>query len=286
MNIILFHKNCMDGSGAAWAAWSYLNQNSRFIGVQYDKPMPDFAVGDDIYILDFSYSPTVIINAAKTANSITLIDHHKSAQEEHDQYWATNAMPSNVNIFFDQSHSGCVLAWKHFFPNNPVPELLNIIEDHDLWRFRYPNTKAVMCALHSKIPFKIQNLSKLFGNASLNKIERIGRLLLEQRNSSIARLISKKHRIQFGTSTGLAVNGPPEFSNELGHELAKESKSFGATYQYDGESKKWWFAIRSTGDYDVSIIAKLYGGGGHKNAAGFSLSREQFEAIFATTEAE
>lgn len=275
----------MDGSGAAWSAWSFFKnkENTKFIGVQYDKPMPDFEAGDDIYILDFSYAPEVIIGAAKKANSITLIDHHKTAQEDHDQYWSSHSMPANVNILFDQNHSGCVLAWKHFFPDKPVPDLLNIIEDHDLWRFRYPNTKAIMCALHSKIPFKIQNLNKLFGGDSLMKIERTGNLLLEQRNGSVKRLMIKKHSMQLGSATGLAVNAPPEFSNELGHELAKESLTFGLTYQYDGESKKWWFAIRSTGDYDVSEIAKLYGGGGHKNAAGFGVDWEQFKTIFQTS---
>lgn len=270
----------MDGSGAAWAAWSYFGDDAKFIGVQYEKPMPDFKAGDDLYILDFSYPPSVIIAAAHKANSITLIDHHKSAQEEHDLYWATHALPANVKILFDQDHSGCVLAWKHFFAAQPVPELLNIIEDHDLWRFRLANTRSIMCALHAKIPFKIQKLNKLYGNASIQKIERIGKLLFDQRSGSIKRLIVKKHPIQLGAYTGLAVNAPPEFSNELGHELAKESKTFGLTYQYDGDSGRWWFAIRSTAEYDVSEIAKQYGGGGHKNAAGFSVDREQFEKIF------
>ena len=29
-------------------------------------------------------------------------------------------------------------------------------------------------------------------------------------------------------------------------------------------------SLRSNGDYDVSAIAKAFGGGGHRNAAGFS----------------
>jgi nanoRNase/pAp phosphatase (c-di-AMP/oligoRNAs hydrolase) len=31
------------------------------------------------------------------------------------------------------------------------------------------------------------------------------------------------------------------------------------------------FSLRSVGDFDVSAIAKIYGGGGHKNAAGFTV---------------
>jgi nanoRNase/pAp phosphatase (c-di-AMP/oligoRNAs hydrolase) len=32
--------------------------------------------------------------------------------------------------------------------------------------------------------------------------------------------------------------------------------------------------LRSNGDYDVSAIAKAFGGGGHKNAAGFEVQVE------------
>ena len=34
-------------------------------------------------------------------------------------------------------------------------------------------------------------------------------------------------------------------------------------------SGKYKYSLRSKGDFDVSIIAKAFGGGGHKNAAGF-----------------
>lgn len=274
----------MDGSGAAWAAWRHFKhskEKTKFVGVQYGKPIPVFDAGDNLFILDFSYSPEEIIQASKTAKSITLIEHHKTAQEQHDLYWAQCVIPVNVKIIFDQTHSGCVLAWKYFHPSKPVPDLLEIIEDHDLWRFQYGSTKAIMCALHSKIPFKIQNLHKLFEDSSMKNMEKFGRILLEQRNGSIARLKTKKHRMQLGSAIGLAVNAPPEFSNELGHELAIESKSFGVCYYYDGDLDRWMFAIRSTDDYDVSAIAKLYDGGGHKNAAGFGLSWEQFQTVFA-----
>ena len=37
-------------------------------------------------------------------------------------------------------------------------------------------------------------------------------------------------------------------------------------------------SLRSEGDYDVSGIAKRYGGGGHKNAAGFTATLEDIAA--------
>ena len=35
------------------------------------------------------------------------------------------------------------------------------------------------------------------------------------------------------------------------------------------------YSLRSIGDFDVSVVAKAFGGGGHKNAAGFALPKPQ-----------
>lgn len=68
---------------------------------------------------------------------------------------------------------------------------------------------------------------------------------------------------------GLAVNTNVHMS-EVGHELANQSGSYGLVW-YLGSDNMAKVSLRSNGDYDVSAIAKQFGGGGHKNAAGFSL---------------
>jgi len=279
MNVIFYHKNCLDGLAAAWAAWRHFKKDeiqTRWQGVRYDEAMPEFADGDDVFIVDFSYSPPEIVEAAKKARTLTLIDHHITAQTAHEAYWATHPLPENVRIIFSQNNSGCVLAWRHFNPDQTVPRLLSIIEDHDLWRFNDDSTKAVTCALHSQIPISITKFDGLMHQESIEELESLGRILLEQREKTVLRLKAKQHWIRLGDAKGLAVNAPPEFSNELGHELAKASGTFGVSYQFDGANQRWFFAIRSSGDYDVGSIAQLYGGGGHKNAAGFSVNPETF----------
>jgi hypothetical protein len=69
--------------------------------------------------------------------------------------------------------------------------------------------------------------------------------------------------------TVAVVNVPYMNCSEVGHELAKKAR-VGMTWfeRADGQIQ---FSLRSIGDIDVSRIAKLYGGGGHKNAAGFRM---------------
>jgi len=63
------------------------------------------------------------------------------------------------------------------------------------------------------------------------------------------------------------VNVPYWHHSELLGELA-ESNPFAMAWfqQADG---RFYHSMRSKGDMDVSEIAEKYGGGGHKNAAGF-----------------
>lgn len=49
---------------------------------------------------------------------------------------------------------------------------------------------------------------------------------------------------------------------------SKTPVALGWWQRFDG---KFQFSLRSRGDIDVSEIAKKFGGGGHKNAAGFQL---------------
>ncbi len=63
------------------------------------------------------------------------------------------------------------------------------------------------------------------------------------------------------------ANLPYVFSSDAGHLMAK-GKPFAACY-YDTPTGRE-FSLRSTDEgLDVSEIAKMYGGGGHRNASGF-----------------
>jgi hypothetical protein len=59
----------------------------------------------------------------------------------------------------------------------------------------------------------------------------------------------------------------------LGHELSKRAAfghPVGLAYRVCGDRVD--VSIYSIGEVDVSEVARRYGGGGHRNAAGFSLS--------------
>ena len=70
---------------------------------------------------------------------------------------------------------------------------------------------------------------------------------------------------------GLAANCPPNLSSDVGHELATQSGTFGLCWTFGKSGTMVKCQLRSNGEYDVSVIAKSFGGGGHRNAAGFEV---------------
>ena len=194
---------------------------------------------------------------ANQAESILLLDHHKTAQADLGDLPFAN---------FDMERSGAGLAWDHLFAGEPRPWLVNYVEDRDLWYFRLPGSKAVNAYL-GVLPFEFaawtgadelgHERAKALGEVVLAKLEQY-----VSEVSKNARLITLAgHRVP-------AVNASPVDTSELleslavGHPFALSwSVRFDGVFQY---------SLRSSADgLDVSEIAKAYGGGGHAHAAGF-----------------
>ncbi len=270
--VVLYHANCIDGYAAAWSAWKVLGDQADYMPVRHNSKMPSFAKDAVVYILDFCYSGEELITAAKLAKKVVVLDHHISAQKELDAYFKDNEVPSNLEIKFVQEHSGCVIAWQYFHADCEVPELLLHVEDNDLWRHELDKTDAICKALYLCLPDKFDDFEKI----KLSDLKLEGAVLLKQHKLSIKRLLKARHTVELGGFKGFAVNAPSMFASDLGHELSLLSGTFGLIYSYKGDRECYECGLRSIGDFDVSVIAAEFDGGGHKNASGFRLNKEDF----------
>lgn len=256
--LILYHANCLDGFGAAYAAWRKFGDSADYLPVNYGNPPPDVS-GKEVYILDFSYPREVLIQMHANAESLLVLDHHRTAQ--------ANLEGLDFAVF-DMERSGCVMAWEYFFPCAPVPLMLLLIQDRDLWRFERLATKAFCEALRGLVAMDFEAWDDALHQCK--SLTQQGEALLQVFDADIQALLPRQHPWNHDGITGLAVNALPKYASELGNKLAQASGTFGLVYSYDGASKQWHYSLRSIGDFDVSEIAKVFGGGGHKNAAGFS----------------
>ena len=272
--LVIYHANCLDGFGAAFAAWlKFGYTDTEYLPMGYSNDLPDVK-DKEVYILDFSFKPEVLKLMISESKSLIVIDHHKTAQEDLKDF--------SDNCIFDMSKSGVILSWEYFHGNKHIPLLLKYIEDRDLWLFKYDDTKAITLALFSVVERKFEAWKEgLYAlnytiNGSLQYLPDIGKILEKIQNKEVESLFKSYHPITLTNNKefmGLAVNCTPKYSSDLGNLLAKESGTFGCTYYYDGEKELWMYSLRSTGNFDVSALARAYGGGGHGSASGFSSRR-------------
>ena len=288
--LIIYHDNCADGFGAAWAAYKkfgadgaeYLpmNYNDKRVELEGDKlKFPVDLTGRNVYILDFSFSPKIIEAMLHLTATLTWIDHHKTAFESFNldatNPWHFIAAGIGLHAILDPNKSGCVLAWEHFHPGENIPGLLKYIEDRDLWRWLYPDTRNIATGLRSK-PFSFEWFD--FANENLSDVVKKGKAMNELFDQQLADITKKHIPTLIEGQLGRSVNCTPQFASEAGNILAKESGTFGMTWMINSKGMAN-VSLRSVGDYDVSAIAKAFSGGGHRNAAGFEVAFDRLKFI-------
>jgi len=262
--LCIYHGNCADGFGAAWAVRHALYSEMDYHAGTYNETPPD-CTGREVIMVDFSYQREVLLEIAAVAKSVLILDHHKSAAAQ------LVDLPENVTATFDMDRSGAMIAWEHFNPNQTAPALLLHIQDRDLWRFDMEGTREVTSALFS-YPYDFLYWDQLM-ETDIQELKDEGKAILRKHFKDVNELIdSNAHRADIAGVNVPAINAPHFFSSDIGHIMSK-NEPFSCCY-WDTEAGRT-YSLRSAADgADVSEIAAAFGGGGHKNAAGFKLSHD------------
>lgn len=268
--LCIYHHNCIDGFGAAWVVRrAFGDGNVDFHPGIYGEPLPEID-GRDVILVDFSYKRPVMEDLIGKAVNVVILDHHKTAEAE------LSGLDDRAIIRFDQEHSGAMLAWNFYFPDEPAPLLLRHIEDRDLWRFRLCGTRQITAALFSH-PYDFQVWDCLmpcdkFAIPQVDQLRTEGQAIERKHHKDVRELVTASARpMLIGGHQVLAANLPYTFSSDAGHLLMEDGNPFGACY-FDGPNGRTFSLRSSDSGPDVSEIAKLYGGGGHRNAAGFRVA--------------
>lgn len=277
--LCIYHGNCADGFGAAWAVrTSLLGDRVEFYAGFYGKEPPD-VTGRDVLLVDFSYKRSVLDRMAETAKSILILDHHKSAAEDLAGLpfppakrpdlagWKPD---SGVYAEFDMTRSGAGMAWDHFHIG-PRPALINHIEDRDLWRFQLEGTREIQACVFSH-PYDFEVWDVLMATP-VEALRAEGRAIERKHHKDIAELLAvAKRRFCIAGHDVPVASLPYTLSSDAGHAMAK-GEPFAACYMDTSTGRV--FSLRSADDgLDVSEIATQFGGGGHKHAAGFEVARD------------
>lgn len=313
---ILYHADCLDGFGAAYAAWRRFGNRAHYRPLHHgDRWQFAELAGHTVYLLDFSLPPTELAELATVAASVTQIDHHVSAMQAWadrlekgaNNCWIYQAADQRLRLIFNLEKSGARLAWEYFHPDSVLPDLLRHVEAQDLWRFDHPDTRPFCRALRLRdfafdtwheIALSTDDPESATYQAFITQgdaieqflateIERLAQSNLCQpvhlRGEPIDALQAMRHGqkiISDGASAWLAIPGLGINANAVfASELGNrlaEQSNSFALVWQLGADGIVKASLRAQGKVDVALIASRYGGGGHPNAAGFRLPLAQF----------
>lgn len=264
----------MDGISSAYIARNSLERNNAVVLVplQYsreDELFKEHLTKQDIcYFVDFSLKRDKMLELAELVDRIVVIDHHKTAEAE-----LVN-LPENVEVNFNMNESGATLTWLYFY-DEPIPEIFEYIKDRDLWNWKLPDSREINEALAFLV--KPNDIQSFMDNAfiPLETLKEIGSTLLKNKNQQVQSKLTKVTDLSLGNIDFKLINVTENIS-ELGNAICIEYNKPALMY-FITQDMKVVCSLRSTNDLpDVSTVAVTFGGGGHRNACGFTVDLPTF----------
>lgn len=291
-NYIIYHDNCFDGFAGFYIFMKTRKWDKNPI-VYPDNPfsnkIPPNIKDKNVIIIDVAYSAKLIEQISHEANMILFIDHHVTIAKDIQNL----KLPNPHKIIYDVDECGASLVWKHFFKNKSMPKFVEYIRDNDIGLWKMKHTFDFMVFIEMNLPTdpNMKSLKKwdmLLNIEYLNNAITKGQIYNEykehlikynSRRHSIVKFPSKKFTIYGNPVLGYTgkykvavINGGCPSTSLVGKYIVENFDcDFCLIWSYNIKNKKYVISLRSN-KTNVGVIAKEFGGGGHKFASAFSLS--------------
>lgn len=260
----------MDGLAAAWALRKKF-PDAAVEFASYGQPAPK-PVDKHVIIADFSYDRDTLLELARHNKSILVLDHHKSAEAALANVtdWDTTG---RIMTVFSMDFSGAQIV-ENFY-QLPKSRVVAYVGDRDLWKFELPNSKEINALLSSREPtFEWLDQAEVLLNTNFPTAQVMGTVIYEYQ-LGVARKQAKRFTLRqdaHGRRLGLA-NITTLISETADVALSTGAFDYVISFFDTTDTNQRVYSLRSKGEVDVSLIAKEHGGGGHKNAAGYTTGR-------------
>lgn len=275
--LVIYHRSDLDGVASAAIAYHHYKSKG------FDVELKGWTYGDDIsfnsagadaiLVADVSFGndhEMIMRKWMDDEKEVVWCDHHKTAIFDKDGAKTCSFVPGIREV----GTAACELVWQYLYPEKDVPELIKYLSTYDVWdktRYDWDDVIAFQYGVRAVVGLDVFDMGKLlYSGYDIKGLIDSGRNILS--------FLSNKNRQecdQFG------------FAGQIcGHSaVCMNTLEFNSTtFEYVGDKFDLMvpFAILPNGkvrfslytsnpDVDCSTIAKSFGGGGHKAAAGFIL---------------
>lgn len=294
----IYHSNDFDGV-CSGAIMQHKYPQIELMGYDYGEPFPwEKIKGQDVIMADVSLPMEEMRKLYTYSRHFVWIDHHASAINDYrifvgdsDNNYYPMFDSDKFLAVLDSKLSACELCWLYFFPEKEMPKIIEYLGRYDRWDKSDPkffNEVLLPFQYGMRASFSLDvkdfpwTFFSVYGDHSLSVITENGRAVLSYQSRQDA-LICEQRAFD-ATICGLKAaccNGVPHNSQSFNSYYDPDFHQLMVAFHYDGT--QFNFSLYSTHlEVDCSEIAKRFGGGGHKGAAGFKLSPAETPTFFAT----
>ncbi|MGA9100016.1 MAG: hypothetical protein WB392_13910 [Methanotrichaceae archaeon] len=245
--------------------------------INYNQPFSwaTIAPVDAVYMVDFGLQPFEQMIRLNASCRLVWIDHHISAIE------AYKASGETILGKREVGRGACELTWEYLYPNVEMPRFVYLLSRYDVWDH---SDQALWD--NEILPFQYglqpentdpltnwefwSNLFRADNTFYENVIVR-GQVILSYVAQTSARYMhSHAYEIQFEGLRALAVNVGNVSSRFFESMYNPAKHDIMIAYSYI-RGQFWGVTLYSDKpEVNCAMLAKKYGGGGHRGAAGFS----------------
>jgi uncharacterized protein len=289
-SILIYHHDDNDGCCAAAVAGNFYDWNefaTTFVAINYGKESwseEEIEAAEKVWLVDFT-SDKMDEFVRVCGPKLIWVDHHKTAMEKFPDLWNSGSIPGIRSV----EKAACVLTWEYTHPDNiSLPAAVAYIGDKDLWKFEYAETRAFSAGFSLMVKTPDDPVwDTLLGSeyeATVNKMISLGKLLLEAQNYKLQKAFDRGVDCTFHNWKARLVNTTGNIS-ELG-EFIYRKPGYDIAIMWQAVEDMVVFSLRSdsgnSDSPDCAEISQQYGGGGHRNAAGFQKKNIDFPRLLFT----
>lgn len=257
--ICFYHSGDMDGKCSA-AIVKRKIPNVELYGIDY-QDIPNFPWDKvqhrDVIMVDFSLPRESMERLLQETKRVYWIDHHKTAMADMKDLRIEGLCAVEL--------AACELTYIFFYPTEPVPELIRLIGRWDVWDHSDPRTEPFHYGIESC--YTDPNNPKWL-DYDINIIIDIGYHIMSYQEKIDKETMERAYPVTINGYSALAVNAP-QGSKKFNQHPDKDKYDIYICYVFTDINKCRVSLYTEKDNIYVGEIAKSYGGGGHKQAAGF-----------------